>query len=87
MMSSRATLADALHAAGKRDEAAHLFADAEESQKKLQPARPLLHSVQGHRYCDLLRAKGDHAAARRRASQALEWAAGQASSSISLWIR
>jgi hypothetical protein len=60
----RAYLADALNAAGKREESERLFADAE----ALQTDRvPLLSSLQGYQYCDLLLAKGDHAAARDRA--------------------
>lgn len=74
MIASRSTHADALHASGKRDEAAHLFADAEQRQEKWQPAYPLLYSLQGYRYCDLLLAKSAHAAARDRASQTLVWA-------------
>src|SRR5262249_19532930 len=64
MISKRVTRADALHAAGERADAADLFADAERRQKEHQPKYPLLYSVHGFRYCDLLLAKGDYVAAR-----------------------
>jgi SIR2-like domain/AAA ATPase domain len=73
MMARRATLAEVLHATGKHDEATDLFADAEQRQKRKQPEYPLLYSVRGYGYCDLLLANGNHAAARDRASQTLEW--------------
>ena len=72
-MSKRTTLADALYAAGKRVEAAALFADAESRQKEWQPHFPLLYSLQGYRYCDLLLLSGDHAAAYNRATKVFEW--------------
>jgi hypothetical protein len=74
MMGNRTTHANALHAAGRRDEAARLFADAEHRQQKRQPSYPLLYSVQGYRYCDLLLSKGQPAAVRERAIRTLEWA-------------
>jgi tetratricopeptide (TPR) repeat protein len=74
MMSKRTTYADALHAAGRREAAARTLADAERRQKERQPKYPLLYSLQGYRYCDLLLAEGDHTAARVRASQTLKWA-------------
>jgi len=64
MMAFRATYANALHAAGRSEEAARTFADAERRQKKEHSAYPLLYSMQGYHYCDLLLAKGEHAAAR-----------------------
>ena len=39
----------------------------------MQPAYPLLYSLPGYRYCDLLLSKGEHAAASKRAHQTLEW--------------
>ncbi len=74
MMASRTTHSDALHAAGRREPAERLFADAEQRQKKRQFAYPQLYSMPGYRYCDLLLSKGENAAARDRATQALEWA-------------
>ncbi len=48
------THADALHQAGRRDEAEARFREAEQIQASDQPAYPLLYSVQGFQYCDLL---------------------------------
>ena len=73
MMYNQTTRADALQAAGRREEAERLFADAEDRQKKQQPEYPLLYSSQGYRYCDLLLAKGEWAAAHDRARRTLEW--------------
>jgi tetratricopeptide (TPR) repeat protein len=53
-MGVRTTLADALHQAERRDEASALLREAEEMQAKRQPACPLLYTLQGFRYCDLL---------------------------------
>lgn len=71
MMTSRTIQAVALDAAGRRDEAAALFADAERRQQAREPEHPRLYSVQGYRYCDLLLAKGAWAAARGRAAQTI----------------
>jgi hypothetical protein len=51
---SRTTWADALHAAGEREKAEGLFAHAERQQQEREPEDPLLYSVQGYLYCDLL---------------------------------
>ncbi|HEX7677561.1 MAG TPA: hypothetical protein VF713_05515, partial [Thermoanaerobaculia bacterium] len=51
---SRPTLADALHQAGRRDEAEARFREAEQMQAESQSANPLLNSVGGFQYCDLL---------------------------------
>ena len=53
-MSKRATLADALHQAGRWEESASSFREAEAMQAEMQPHYPRLYSVQGYRYCDLL---------------------------------
>jgi hypothetical protein len=50
----RTTLADALHQAGRRDEAETRFREAEQMQAEWQPDYPLLYAVQGFQYCDLL---------------------------------
>jgi hypothetical protein len=81
MIVNRVTHAEALHAAGRRDEAERLFANAENRQTKIQPDYPLLYSVQGYRYCDLLLAKSDVTAARDRAAKILEWESKTASPS------
>ncbi len=53
-MLSRTTLADVLHQAGRRDDALRCFLEAEAMQAELQPEYPLLYSLPGFRYCDLL---------------------------------
>jgi tetratricopeptide (TPR) repeat protein len=50
----RATLADALHQAGRWDESAAAFREAEAIQAEWQPDYPRLHSLRGFQYCDLL---------------------------------
>jgi hypothetical protein len=59
---SRCTYADSLHNAGRRDEAEVHFRDAEELHAKGQPASPLLYSIRGFRYCDLLLTEIERAA-------------------------
>jgi tetratricopeptide (TPR) repeat protein len=51
---SRTTLADVLYQAGRLGEAEDAFREAEAIQKEHQPESPLLYSLQGYRYCDLL---------------------------------
>ncbi len=63
-MSTRTTHADALHQAGRRDEAEALFRDAERRQAKRQPEYPLLYSLGSSRYCDLLLSEAERAAAK-----------------------
>jgi hypothetical protein len=53
-MSKRTTHADALHQAGQPDAATVLFCEAEAMQAERQPAYPLLYSLAGFRYCELL---------------------------------
>jgi len=53
-MGTRTAHADALHQAGLRAEAEARFREAEEMQAKRQPDYPLLYSLPGFRYCDLL---------------------------------
>ena len=52
--SKRTTHAHALHQAGRRDEAEARFREAEQMQTEQQPDYPLLYSLQGFQYCDLL---------------------------------
>ncbi|HEY6874568.1 MAG TPA: hypothetical protein VI298_17750 [Geobacteraceae bacterium] len=59
---SRATHASALHHAGQRSESMALFHQAEEMQAKNQPNYPLLYSVSGFLYCELLLADSERAA-------------------------
>jgi hypothetical protein len=68
-MVNRVRHSAALHAAGRRDEAQALFADAERRQREMQPEYPLLYSLQGYQYCDLLLTRGEWTAVRERAAQ------------------
>ena len=61
-MGKRTTHADALHQVGRRAEAETRFREAEQMQTKDQPDYPLLYSLQGIRYCDLLLAAPERAA-------------------------
>jgi tetratricopeptide (TPR) repeat protein len=72
MMAYRATHANALKAAGEWQEAALLFADAELRQQELEPEHPLLYSMRGSDYCDLLLSQGRAAEGRNRARQTIE---------------
>jgi tetratricopeptide (TPR) repeat protein len=69
----RTTLADALHQAGRASEAAALFQEAERMQKERQPEYPVLCSVQGYRYRDLLLGRGEYQGVLEWATQTLEW--------------
>jgi tetratricopeptide (TPR) repeat protein len=51
---NRATWADALHQAGRWEESAAAFRDAEAMQAEWQPETHRLYSLQGFQYCDLL---------------------------------
>lgn len=53
-MACRTTLADALFQSGRTEEAAEQFRQAEAVQAKNQSEYPLLYSLWGFRYCDLL---------------------------------
>lgn len=53
-MYERTALADALHQAGRRDEAVTIFREAENMQANRQPEYPLLYALQGFRHYDLL---------------------------------
>jgi tetratricopeptide (TPR) repeat protein len=71
-MSDETTLADAQHQAGQVAEAAALFRQAEEMQKERQPQSPLLYSLWGFRYNDLLLSQGEWRQVLERAEKALE---------------
>jgi tetratricopeptide (TPR) repeat protein len=72
--SYRTTLADALHQAGRLSEAEATFREAEEMQKASQPQFPILYSLWGFRYCDLLLGQEEVREVQNRANQTLEWA-------------
>ena len=61
-MLMRTTLADARYQAGRRAEAEALFQEAERMQAERQPGYPLLYSLRGFRYCDLLLGEAERAA-------------------------
>ena len=71
----RATLADALHQSGQLQESEASFREAEEMQKEFQPECPLLYSLPGFQYCDLLLGQGKYQEVQNRAGQTLEWGA------------
>ncbi|MCK6437318.1 TIR domain-containing protein [Rivihabitans pingtungensis] len=88
-MAFRTTLADARHQQGEREAARRGFAEAETMQAEDQPEYPLLYSVQGFEYGELLLAEAERAAwggpaaaegregcaqVAQRAAQALAWA-------------
>ncbi len=68
-MSNRTTLADALYQTGQWAEAKALFRKAEEMQRERQPAYPLLYSLGGFRYCELLLSEAEQKAAKGEDSQ------------------
>jgi len=71
---ARSSYSTALQTAGRGAEAFELFADAEQRLQQLPRNYPLLWSVRGHQYCDLLLAKGNWVTVRDRATQTHEWA-------------
>ena len=71
-MYSRTTLADTLHYSGRSVGADDLFREAEQIQKKSQSRYPLLYSMQGFRYCDLLLSQGKFKNVLSRAVQTIE---------------
>jgi tetratricopeptide (TPR) repeat protein len=73
-MSKRTILADALHQAGRQSESESLFREAEEMQKEQYPEYPILYSVWGFGYCDLLLSQGKYQEVLSRAEQTLEMA-------------
>jgi tetratricopeptide (TPR) repeat protein len=72
-LTDRTTLADALHARDRPDEARVFFVEAERMQVERQSRFPLLYSLAGYRYGDLLLTLGEAAEARRRAEQCFAW--------------
>ena len=69
----RSTHADAEHQAGHAKPAEELFREAERLQREHQPEYPLLYSLQGYQYCDLLLAQGHPTEAQRRGRKFFEW--------------
>lgn len=73
-VASRIALATVKHAMGRRHDALALFEEAERMQNETQSTIPLLYSVQGSRYCDLLLDWGREVDVRKRAGLTLIWA-------------
>lgn len=69
-MARRTTLANILHQQGNRQSALDRFREAEAMQAQRQPTYPLLYSLRGFRYCDLLLAAVEHAAWQRQLASA-----------------
>ena len=72
-MINRTALADALHQAGRLDEAEAGFEQAEAMQKETDAERPILYSLRGFQYCDLLLDQGKYGQVQDRAGQTLVW--------------
>jgi hypothetical protein len=72
-MITRTTLADALAQSGEPELALALFKEAEQLQQQRQPDYPLLYSLWGFRYCQVLLASGELDAVIQRAEQILAW--------------
>ncbi len=58
----RVTVGNALHQAGRRPDAEGCFREAERMQAERQPEYPLLYSLQGFLYCDLVLTEAERAA-------------------------
>jgi TIR domain len=69
-----AALASVLHQCGHLSEAEAAFRDAEGRQREAQPDYPLLYSVQGFEFCDLLLDQEKREEVLARTARTLEWA-------------
>ena len=76
-MGMRTVLADVVHQAGCLSEAEAAFQEAEKMQKEQQPEYPILYSLWGFRYCDLLLGQGKYRDVLSRAEQTIEWEEGR----------
>jgi tetratricopeptide (TPR) repeat protein len=70
---SRVVFADVLHQSGRVAEAAVAFCDAETLQQQWEPAYPVLHSLTGFLYCDLLLGQEKLQEVKERVAQTLAW--------------
>jgi tetratricopeptide (TPR) repeat protein len=70
---SRASLANALHQAGRVDESEVLFREAESIQQEDPPQCQYLYSLGGYEYCDLLLGQGKYQEVIERAKKFFEW--------------
>jgi len=71
--SDRTTVADVLHQAGHLKEAEAAFREAKKIQKAWQPDYPLLYSLRGFQYCDLLLSQGKYSEVLNHAEETLAW--------------
>ncbi len=78
----RTTQASAEHQAGRLEQAEALFREAERLQAEDQPEYPLLYSLRGYRFCDLLLARGEAAEVQRRARILIDWDRTRATASL-----
>ena len=83
-MDHRTAQADVLHQAGRQSEAESLFCEAVEMQKDRQPVYPMMYSLPGFRYCDLLLSQGKYQEVLSRAKQTLEWAKTEGGSLLTI---
>jgi tetratricopeptide (TPR) repeat protein len=72
-MSHLVDVGDAYHQAGQFELAESHFREAERLQATIEPNRPILYSVPGYRYCDLLLTLGRNDEVRYRAALWQEW--------------
>jgi tetratricopeptide (TPR) repeat protein len=73
-MIARANKADALHQAGRLDEAEALFREAEALQRAWSSSFPLLYSLPGYQYSDFLLSRGLTQEVLQRQATTLSWA-------------
>jgi tetratricopeptide (TPR) repeat protein len=76
-MAARTTHADALHQAGWAVEASERFREAETLESKRHPGMPMLASLSGFRFCDVLVAGTERAAWRQCVGVDQQWADAQ----------
>lgn len=71
-LTDRTTLADAFHQGGRVEDAGRLFVEAEAMQRERKTEFPLLYSLSGYEYCDLLLTRDETEEVLRRADAALK---------------
>jgi hypothetical protein len=76
-LTKRVRHADTLHQSGRRSEAESLFREAEHMQAERQSSHPLLYSVRGFQYCDLLLAPAEREASQRSLTLRVEHLTGR----------
>jgi tetratricopeptide (TPR) repeat protein len=71
---ARGEVANTLHHLGRLSEAENAFLETEEMQKRREPHFPIIFSLGGFMYCDLLLDQGKYQEVQARARQTLAWA-------------